>query len=93
MQARTTYRQLPPEERNAISSMTQQVSSMLAMGSMPARQAGIISRETWRNTCSYPGCNSVSSQAFFRARRADARPMAKLDAQAAFGGTEFTRQE
>jgi IS30 family transposase len=93
MQTRTSYRQLQPEERMTISSMAQQGSSMRAMARMLGRPACTVSRELARNSCDVLGYASTPAQAMSRARRIDARPMAKLDAQAVLWGLVLTLLE
>ena len=73
-----------------ISSMAQQGSSVRAMARTLGRSAGTISRELTRNTCERLGYASLPAQAKCRARRVDARPMAKLDTQAVLWGTVLT---
>jgi IS30 family transposase len=93
MQTRTSYRQLQPEERMTISSMAQQGSSMRAMARTLGRPACTVSRELARNSCDVLGYASMPAQAMSRARRIDARPMAKLDAQAVLWGLVLTLLE
>jgi IS30 family transposase len=90
MQSRTTYRQLQPEERMTIASMSQGGSSLRAMARRLGRSAGTVSRELSRNTCAHQGYASGPAQAMSRARRVHARPPAKLDPQHVLWGTVLT---
>jgi len=80
MQKRT-YRQLQPEERMTIASMSQQGSSVRAMARTLGRSAATVSRELARNRCPEIGYASVSAHALSAARRNAARPQAKLHPQ------------
>ena len=73
-----------------IASMAQQGSSMRAMARTLGRPACTVSRELARNSCDVLGYASTAAQAMSRARRIDARPMAKLDAQAVLWGVVLT---
>lgn len=90
MQTRSSYRQLQPEERMTIASLSQQGSSMRAMARMLGRSEGTISREIKRNSCEHRGYASLPAQALSCARRITARPAPKLDSQHVLWGTVLT---
>jgi transposase, IS30 family len=93
MQTRTSFRQLQPEERMTISSMAQQGSSVRAMARTLGRSASTISRELLRNRCERVGYASQRAQAMSRARRIQARPIAKLDWRCPLWGVVLTLLE
>ena len=79
MEQKTKYRQLQPEDRMTIASMTQQGLSVRAMSRMLGRDPATISRELARNTPPSQPYASHSAQLASNVRRRTARPAAKLD--------------
>lgn len=79
MEEQAKYRQLQPEERMTIASMTQRCCSMRAMARMLGRSASTISRELERNSSTTQAYASHTAQVHCALRRREARPAPKLD--------------
>ena len=77
---RTSYRQLQAEERVTIASMKQRGHGLREIARTLGRDPGSVSRELRRNA-GPDGYASTPAQAAFVARRAAAKPMAKLHPQ------------
>ncbi len=93
MQTPTPYRQLQPEERMTIASMSQTGSSVRAMARTLGRSAGTISREIVRNTHAQFGYASTPAQTLCRTRRIAARPPPVLHPHGVLWGVVLTLLE
>lgn len=74
------FRQMQPEERVTLAALRQQGKSLREIGRVLGRSAGSLSRELARNSTAHGGYVSRDAQRSCEARRAQARPAAKLDA-------------
>jgi transposase, IS30 family len=75
----TRYRQLQPEDRMTLASLSQQGCSVRAMARTLRRSASTVSRELERNTLGELAYASHSAQVAATSRRVAARPASKLD--------------